>query len=72
MTSNDIERIEKFMDTFELSMNDIFCFLGVGVCQIGVKARLEGDINMENLHHEMDDYIFNDILAHKEIYKNDM
>lgn len=38
MTNYDIERIEKFMDLFELSMNDIFNMLGIGVCHLGIRA----------------------------------
>lgn len=70
MTNYDIERIEKFMDLFELSTDDIFAFIGVGVCRMAINRTLSGsgddDPMIQNLQN-MDAYIFNDLKANKEI-----
>lgn len=62
MTNYDIERIEKFMDKFELSMNRIFSLLGVGVCESGILACKINNKQYMDLFKQMDDYIFNDLL----------
>ena len=65
MTNYDIERIEKFMDLFELSMDDIFAFIGVGVCRIAINRISLGfgdDPRIQNLR-DMDDYIFNNEIS---------
>ena len=61
MTNYDIERIEKFMDKFELSMNEIFAMMGTGVCASQIYNTTISESSLQFLK-EMDDYIFNELL----------
>lgn len=65
MTDRDIERIENFMTKFDLSMNDIFCILVIGVCELGITRTDETE---QQLYAAMDNYIYEETQEIRSLY----